>query len=141
ADGGGDAGERATLAELTPAAPEARTAGLGEVLAGFGPLVTERLVDAVRDLDLYVLGDPAGPGRPLGALALAVWDALVADGDLGGLGPLESVVFREGRQRTVVRPLAPARGRRAVLAAAGPVRLPGLARRQLERAATLVEAV
>ena len=53
------------------------------------------------------------------------------------LGPLVSIVFRQGRRRTLVRPVG---GGDALLAATGPVARPGRAWREADRAAAALEA-
>ena len=79
----------------------------------------------------------SAPGRqvaPLGALATAVCEAL-RDGD-AALGRLDSVVFRRGSERTVVRPLGDGT---EMLAASGPISRPGRVHRDAERAAAVLE--
>src|SRR5262249_46575684 len=67
--------------------------------------------------------------------------ALVAS-DEPALGSLQSVTFRLGERRLVVRPVKGTPGRFSVLVAAGEaVDRPGLAHRQLERAAGLLRGV
>jgi hypothetical protein len=76
----------------------------------------------------------------LAGVARVVHDGLIARHDAQGLGGLESVVLRRGRERVVVRPLQRPTGAAAVLAAAGEVTLAGRAHRAAAQAATLLEA-
>jgi hypothetical protein len=118
---------------LAAADIDSRVAALGEALQGFGPVVPAAFVDAACGLNVYVFSAGDAAADVTGAAARAVWQALVRDGERE-LGPLTSVVLREGPRRTVVRPVAKA-PRPAMLAAVGVLALPGLAYRQVERAA------
>ena len=85
---------------------------------------------------------PASDSRAVAGFSVDVCRALTIEGDEPALGPLQSVVFRLGERRLVVRPVKGAPGRFSVLVAAGEsVDRPGLAHRQLERAAALLRAV
>jgi hypothetical protein len=76
------------------------------------------------------------------SFAVDVCRALTLEGNEPLLGALQSVVFRLGPRRLVVRPVKGVPGRFSVLVAAGETAgRPGLAHRQLERAATLLRAV
>ena len=60
--------------------------------------------------------------------------------DESGLGRLEAVALRRGRELAIVRPLRMAKGASALLAAAGELTLTGRAQRAAARAAMLLEA-
>ena len=64
----------------------------------------------------------------------------VTSADLAGLGPLESVTGRRGSEQVVIRAVARPLGVARLVAAAGAVDRPGLAQRQVERAAALLAA-
>ena len=85
---------------------------------------------------------PGEDSRAVAGFAVDVCRALTLEGDEPALGALQSVVFRLNERRLVVRPVKGAPGRFSVLVAAGQsVDRPGLAHRQLERAAGLLRAV
>jgi hypothetical protein len=109
-----------------------RVARAGHALRSFGD-VEPAVFDADGAL-VYVFSAPGRDATPLGTLALSVSDALREGGDLGAL---VSVVFRRGRERTLVRPV----GTGAVLAATGPVTRPGCAHRDADRTATVLAAL
>ena len=119
---------------LQPLTADGRVAGAGQALRSFGAV--EPTVFADGGARVYVFSARGRDATPLGALALRVCEAL-REGD-GELGRLVSVVFRRGRERTLVRPLGSGAG---VLAATGPVTRPGRVHRDAERAAMMLEAL
>ena len=126
---GGDA-----LAEVAPpSAPDVGT--LGAALRAFGAVVPSVFRDATRDLDVYVFRPERVASVTLGRLAVAVDAAL----DAGGLGLPRSLGMRDAGSRTELRWARPTGARAAVVAAAGAVERPGLARRQLAQAAAALE--
>ena len=135
----GRAGEGVTPPSraLSALAVEPRVAGVAGTLEAFGDLEPAVLTDAAGVARVYVFREPGHEAERLGELALAVWDGLGRTRD-ADLGALVSVIFRQGRRRILVRPLA-GRGT-ALLAAAGPVARPGRAWREADRAAAALEA-
>jgi len=115
---------------------EPRVAGMADTLGAFGVVEPAVLTDAGGSARIYVFREPGREAERLGALALAVWEAVgrTRDGELGGL---VSVIFRQGRRRILVRPIG-GRGT-TLLAAAGPVAQPGRAWREVDRAAAVLE--
>jgi hypothetical protein len=147
---GRSAGESSTVASPTIAFAPAATApasisnghrAVGDAaraLAPFGPF-TMSLAEAEGTApSVYVFG-----GRDQAVLAGAarvVHEALVGRHDQEGLGRLESVALRRGRERAILRPLRVHGGQPAVLAAAGEVDLAGQAHRAVAQAAAFLEA-
>jgi hypothetical protein len=115
---------------LEPLTVDARVAGAGHALASFGAVEPAAFADGRTRV--YVFSASGRDAAPVGGLALSVSEAL---GETGELGRLVSVVFRRGGERTILRPL----GRTAILAASGPVRFPGRAHRDADRAAAALE--
>jgi hypothetical protein len=123
-----------TLSALTV---EPRVAAVASALgASFGLVDPAVLADAGGAARVYVFRESGREAAHLGQLALAVWEGVGRAPD-GDLGPLVSVVFRQGRRRILVRPVG-GRGT-ALLAAAGPVARPGRAWRDADRAAAALE--
>jgi len=83
---------------------------------------------------VYVVSAGGGEDKAVAALALDLWEALGAGGDLGRP---RSVVSQRGSAHTLVWPLA----RGGVLAVTGTATRPGRLLREAERAATLLEAM
>jgi len=121
---------------LSSLAVEPRVAGMADTLGAFGVVEPAVLTDAGGGARIYVFREPGREAEHLGALALAVWEA-VGRGREGELGGLVSVIFRQGRRRILVRPIG-GRGT-TLLAAAGPVAQPGRAWREVDRAAAALE--
>ena len=117
-------------------AAERRLASLGAGPAGFGRVAPAVFVDGASGLNVYVFHGHGLEARTLGALASRVHAALAADVE----GALGSMTFRQGRRRTVVRPVDETSSGPGVVAASGPVTLAGLAGRELERVAAALEA-
>jgi hypothetical protein len=99
------------------------------------------LRDSSGGTEVCVFLAPGGDSRAVAGFSVDVCRALV-EGDEPALGRLQSVTFRLGARRLVVRPVKGTPGRFSVLVAAGEaVDRPGLAHRQLERAAVLLRGV
>lgn len=143
----GDDGVPATPASVFPAVPTAPPNGgvdhgavheAARALTAFGPVASAVAQAEGAAPSVYVF---AGQDQAeLAAAARAVHETLVSRHDDAALGPLESIVLRRGRERTVVRPLRDHNGAPAMLAAAGDVALPGRAHRAAAQAAALLEA-
>jgi hypothetical protein len=111
-------------------------------LNAFGRVAPTVLRDSAGDTEVCVFLAPGEDSRAVAGFAVDVCRALTLEGNAPLLGALQSVVFRLGRRRLVVRPVKGVPGRFSVLVAAGETAgRPGLAHRQLERAATLLRAV
>jgi hypothetical protein len=136
----GRAGEgRAPAArELAALTVEPRVAGVAGMLGAFGGVEPAVLTDPAAGARVYVFRERGRDAARVGALALAAWEGMarVRDADLGAL---VSIVFRQGRRRTLVRPLAGGAAA-ALLAADGTVARPGRAWREADRAAAVLEA-
>jgi hypothetical protein len=108
-------------------------------LDAFGRVAPTVLRDAAGDNEVCVFLAPGEDSRAVAGFAVDVCRALVLEGDEPALGALQSVTFRLGERRLVVRPVKGTPGRFSVLVAAGDaVVRPGLAHRQLERAAAVL---
>ncbi|HKZ07580.1 MAG TPA: hypothetical protein VJU81_19090, partial [Methylomirabilota bacterium] len=111
-------------------------------LDAFGRVTPTVLRDTSGGSEVCVFLAPGEDSRAVAGFAVDVCRALVPAGDEPSLGPLQSVTFRLGDRRLVVRPVKGTPGRFSVLVAAGEaVDRPGLAHRQLERAAALLRGV
>ena len=111
-------------------------------LNAFGRVAPTVLRDSTGSAEVCVFLAPGEDSRAVAGFAVDVCRALTLEGDEPALGALQSVVFRLNERRLVVRPVKGAPGRFSVLVAAGQsVDRPGLAHRQLERAAGLLRAV
>ena len=108
-----------------------------EWFRGRGPLAMA-VVAEMKAAGVYVFAGRADAA--LVGAARAVHDTLVARHDESGLGRLEAVALRRGRELAIVRPLRMAKGASALLAAAGELTLTGRAQRAAARAAMLLEA-
>jgi hypothetical protein len=113
-------------------------AGVAGLLGAFGGVEPAVLTDPAAGARVYVFRERGRDAARVGALALAAWEGMarVRDADLGAL---VSIVFRQGRRRTLVRPLAGGAAA-ALLAADGTVARPGRAWREADRAAAVLEA-
>ncbi|TMQ20930.1 MAG: hypothetical protein E6K82_16645 [Candidatus Rokuibacteriota bacterium] len=127
-------------ASLTPAVEGTGHGRVGEAARALG--VFGSIVSTVTTSDggapVYLFA--ASADAAVAGAARAVHDTLIAGHDEAGLGHLDSVVLRHGRERAIVRGLRGASGAPALLAAAGEVTLTGRAQRAAARAATLLEA-
>jgi hypothetical protein len=111
-------------------------------LDAFGRVAPTMLRDAAGGNEVCVFLAPGEDSRAVAGFAVDVCRALVLEGDEPALGALQSVTFRLGERRLVVRPVKGTPGRFSVLVAAGDaVVRPGLAHRQLERAAAVLRGV
>jgi hypothetical protein len=107
-------------------------------LDAFGRVTPTVLRDSTGGTEVCVFLAPGSDSRSVAGFSVDVCRALV-ESDEPALGPLQSVTFRLGERRLVVRPVKGTPGRFSVLVAAGEaVDRPGLAHRQLERAAGLL---
>ncbi|HEU5192196.1 MAG TPA: hypothetical protein VFX14_21100 [Methylomirabilota bacterium] len=110
-------------------------------LDAFGRVSPTVLRDSTGGTEVCVFLTPGGDSRAVAGFSVDVCRALV-ESDEPALGALQSVTFRLGERRLVVRPVKGTLGRFSVLVAAGEaVDRPGLAHRQLERAAGLLRGV
>lgn len=111
-------------------------------LNAFGRVAPTVLRDSVGGGEVCVFLAPGEDSRAVAGFSVDVCRALTLEDGGPELGALQSVVFRLGERRLVVRPVKGAPGRFSVLVAAGEsVDRPGLAHRQIERAAALLRAV
>jgi hypothetical protein len=141
------ASRREPAAPTVPTAQyETRKAGglslgfLAGDLDAFGAVAPTVLRDSAGGNEVCVFLAPGGDSRVVADFSVDVCRALV-EGDEPTLGALQSVTFRLGERRLVVRPVKGTPGRFSVLVAAGEaVDRPGLAHRQLERAAALLRS-
>jgi hypothetical protein len=110
-------------------------------LDAFGRVAPTVLRDSAGGSEVCVFLAPGEDSRAVAGFSVDVCRSLV-EGDEPTLGALHSVTFRLGERRLVVRPVKGTPGRFSVLVAAGEaVDRPGLAHRQLERAAALLRGV
>jgi hypothetical protein len=132
----GRAGEGAAppARPLSALAVEPRVTAAAATLAAFGEVEPAVLADPAGGARVYVFREPGREAERVAALALAAWE-----GARGRDGDLVSVAFRQGRRRTLVRPVGSGQGT-ALLAAAGMVARPGRAWREADRAAAALEA-
>jgi hypothetical protein len=108
-------------------------------LNAFGRVAPTVLRDSAGGAEVCVFLAPGEDSRAVAGFSVDVCRALTLEGDEPALGALQSVMFRLGARRLVVQPVKGAPGRFSVLVAAGEsVDRPGLAHRQLERAAVLL---
>jgi hypothetical protein len=111
-------------------------------LNAFGWVAPTVLRDSAGGGEVCVFLAPGEDSRAVAGFSVDVCRALTLEASGPELGALQSVVFRLGGRRLVVRPVKGVPGRFSVLVAAGEsVDRPGLAHRQLERAAALLRAV
>jgi hypothetical protein len=132
-----------------PAEPDARDGDLREVpvpadvramadsLRALGPVTPAVLRDADGRTLVYLFLRRGVAPRPLGSLARDLAQAL----EHAEIGRVESLVFRTGTDRLLVRTVESGRGGTTMLVAGGPVDRPGLARLELDRAAARLVAL
>ena len=113
---------------------EPRVAGIAGTLSSFGA-VEPAVLSHGGGGRVYVFREPGQEAERIASLALAAWDGFGRAA--AELGPVVSIVFRQGRRRMLVRPVG---ADSTLLAAAGPVARPGRAWRDAERAAIALEA-
>jgi hypothetical protein len=113
---------------------------LGRIASGMGAFgaVTGRCFAGDAAL-VYAFVDPSFEAPDVAQFAREVVDAIAAAG-VSGLDPMESVTARSGVEHVVIRPVPRPRGVPRLVVAAGSVERPGLAQRQVERAAALLSA-
>jgi hypothetical protein len=128
-------GGRTPARELSAVTVEPRVAGVAGTLASFGAVEPAVLSHGSGGGRVYVFREPGQEAERIASLALAAWDGF--GHAAAELGPVVSIVFRQGRRRMLVRPVGAGS---ALLAAAGPVARPGRAWRDAERAAVALEA-
>ena len=88
-------------------------------LNAFGRVAPTVLRDSAGDAEVCVFLAPGEDSRAVAGFAVDVCRALTLEGDEPLLGALQSVVFRLGARRLVVRPVKGVPGRFSVLVAAG----------------------
>lgn len=121
----------ATDVEFEETAPEPTVRAVADSLQAFGPVTPTVLRDPDGALVVYLFLPRGLAPRTLGGFARDVHRAL-ADSPAGALA---SVIFRVGTRRLLLRAVDGARGT-VLVAGGGPVDRPGMARLELERAAT-----
>jgi hypothetical protein len=117
--------------EFEEAAPEPTVRAVAESLQAFGPVTPTVLRDPDGALIVYLFLPRGLAPRTLGGFARDVHRALAGS----PAGALASVIFRVGIRRLLLRAVDGARGT-VLVAGGGPVDRPGMARLELERAAT-----
>jgi hypothetical protein len=118
----------ARLREATPTPP---VRAVAESLHAFGPVTASVLRDLEGALMLYLFLPPGVEARALGGFARDLHRALAGS----PVGMLSSVVIRAGSLRLLLRVVEAPLGRSILVAGAGSVERPGMARLELERAA------
>jgi hypothetical protein len=110
---------------------------IASVMDAFGPVAGRCFAgDAAL---VYAFVEPSFEAPDVAQFAREVVDAIAAAG-VSGLDPMESVTARSGVEHVVIRPVPRPRGVPRLVVAAGPVERPGLAQRQVERAAALLSS-
>jgi hypothetical protein len=117
--------------EFRETAPEPTVRAVAESLQAFGPVTATVLHDPEGALIVYLFLPRGLAPRTLGGFARDAHRALVGS----PAGALASVIFRVGSRRLLLRAVDGARGT-VLVAGGGPVDRPGMARLELERAAS-----
>ncbi|HEY7651131.1 MAG TPA: hypothetical protein VID04_19195 [Methylomirabilota bacterium] len=117
--------------EFRETAPEPTVRAVAESLQAFGPVTATVLHDPEGALIVYLFLPRGLAPRTLGGFARDTHRALVGS----PAGALASVIFRVGSRRLLLRAVDGARGT-VLVAGGGPVDRPGMARLELERAAS-----
>jgi hypothetical protein len=117
--------------DFEEAAPEPTVRAVADSLQAFGPVTPTVLRNPDGALVVYLFLPRGLPPRTLGGFARDLHRAM-ADSPAGGLA---SVIFRVGTRRLLLRAVDGVRGT-VLVAGEGPVDRPGMARLELERAAT-----
>jgi hypothetical protein len=113
-----------------------RIAELVGSLAALGPLRPVCLEDPAGPTRLVLLVEPDGDPQRLGRFGADLSRFMDAEGERGGVGPVQSVVARLGGRRVVVRSVAASPGPATILVAlCRETHRPGLTRLQFERLA------
>jgi hypothetical protein len=121
---------------LVTAAVPARVVALARGLPGLGPVSPFVLEDPLAEIRLYLLLGPDVDARAVGRLAHDLHQVAGITGDLGGVGPIQSIGLRVGARRIHIRALQGATSGCTLLVASGsPEERPGLTRREVERVA------
>jgi hypothetical protein len=109
---------------------------LARGLAGLGPVSPMVLEDATAEMRLCLMLGPGSDARGLARLARDLYQVVGVTGDLGGVGPVQSIALRLGGRRVHIRALQGPTTRCTLLVASGGGEdRPGLARREVERVA------
>jgi hypothetical protein len=116
-----------------------RTREVASSLGALGTVTASTLRDADADRALYLFLPPGSDVRALGALAHDV--CRVMRGDPGERTPFRTVVLRSGARRMIIRLSAASSALAGTVVAAGETARPGLAYRQVERAAAALGAL
>lgn len=117
--------------EFQETAPEPTVRAVAESLQAFGPVTPTVLRDPDGALVVYLFLPRGLAPRTLGGFARDVHRALAGS----PAGTLASVILRVGTRRLLLRAVEGTRGP-VLVAGGGPVDRPGMARLELERAAT-----
>jgi hypothetical protein len=135
-DDEGASGEEREEPNLLDVEPSTRTREVASSLGALGTVTASSLRDAETDRTLYLFLPPGSDIRALGALA---HDVCAAMRQVGGAGATyRTAVLRSSARRMVIR--LPAE-HSDTLVAAGETAKPGLAYRQIERAAATLGAL
>jgi hypothetical protein len=122
--------------DLVPAAVPARVVALARGLPGLGPVSPFVLEDAPAETRLLLLLGPGVDAHAVGRLARDLYQVAGITDDLGGVGPVQSIVLRLGARRLHIRALQGATTGCTLLVASGSgEERPGLTRREVERVA------
>jgi hypothetical protein len=129
-----ETGETRGAHDLADVEVPARLQALGRSL-GWTVATPRALKERTGRVLLYLLLPAGVDGTEVAELARDLYEALTADDDPGGVGPIQSLVLRLGSQRVIVKPVSEApEGSTLLVAAAGDDR-PGLVHRDVERIA------
>jgi hypothetical protein len=124
---------------LAPAPASSRTAGLTSSLTAFGDVTASVLLDAESEAVLYFFLPAGGDVPAVGAFAQDLHAVMRKAAGSGAV--FRTAILRSGDTLLVIQPEEIGHGRSIVIVAGGPVTRPGLAYRQVERAAaTLMSA-
>ncbi len=129
-------------AALVSAPAPRRLAPLSPSFGGGGPVAPLAFRDPSGRLLLYLLLAQGTDGERIGRIACDLHELLESDGEPGSLGPIQSIALRLGRERVIIRRARPGPDCSTLVVSAGDdLGRPGLAHRDLERAATRLAAV
>src|SRR5262249_12491062 len=119
--------------------PSTRVREVASSLGALGTVTASALRDAQADRAIYLFLPPGSDVRALGALASDLAAAMRGAGDEGQ--DFRIAVLRSGARRMLVRLPAAVSGQSDTIVAAGETARPGLAYRQIERAALALGAL
>ena len=123
-------------ARLDSAETPAAAATLAEELEAFGPVTVKSYREAASGGVIHCFVPPGAPAEGLAAFAWELAHAMAPGAPSGPLDSFHSATLRSGSERYEIRRLPSAAGPARVLAVRGAdTGRPGLARRQVERAA------